>query len=52
MRDKLSELLTGFRKNHNTQQCLMTMLEMWKNTLDKRGYVSAIFMDILKDFVA
>ena len=46
-RDKLSKLLTGFRKNHSTQHCLMSMLEMWKNTLDKGGYVSAIFMDLL-----
>ena len=52
MRDKLSELLTGFRKNHNTQHFLMTMLEMWKNTVGKRGYVSAIFMDLSKAFVA
>ena len=43
MRDKLSKLLTGFRKNHSTQHCLMYMLEMWKNTLDKGGYVSATF---------
>ena len=27
MNDKLSLLLTGFRKNHNTQHCLLTMLE-------------------------
>ena len=48
MRDKLSKLLTtSFRKNHSTQHCLMAMLEMWKNALDK-GYVSAIFMDLSK----
>ena len=50
MRDRLSKLLTGFRKNHSTQHCLMSMLEMWKNTLDKGGYVSAIFMDLSKAF--
>ena len=49
MRDKLSKLLTGFRKNHSTQHCLMSMLEMWKNTFDKGGYVSAIFMDLSKE---
>ena len=47
MRDKLSKLLTGFRKNHSTQHCL---IEMWENTLDKGGYVSAIFMDLSKAF--
>ena len=43
MRDKLSKLLTGFRKNHSTQHCLMSMLEMWKNTLGKEGCISAIY---------
>ena len=28
MRDKLLKLLTGFRKNHSTQHCLMSMLKM------------------------
>ena len=50
MRDKLSKLLTGFRKNHSTQHCLMSMLDMWKNTLDNGRYVSAIFMDLSKAF--
>ena len=50
MKDKLSNLLTGFRKNHSTQHCLMCMLEMWKKTLDKGGYVCAIFMDLSKAF--
>ena len=27
MKDKLSKLLTGFRKNHSTQHCLINMLE-------------------------
>ena len=50
MKDKLSNLLTGFRKNHNTQHCLMSMLERWKKTLHKGGYVCAIFMDLSKAF--
>ena len=50
MKDKLSSLLTGFRKNHSTQHCLMCMLEMWKKTLDNGGYVCAIFMDLSKAF--
>ena len=28
----------------------MSMLDMWKNTLDNGGYVSAIFMDLSKAF--
>ena len=50
MEDKLSKLLTVFRKNHSTQHCLINMLEKWKNTLDKRGFVCAMFMDLSKTF--
>ena len=35
MQDKLSKLITGFRKSHGTQHSLMTMLEKWKSALDK-----------------
>ena len=49
MQDKLSNLLTGFRKNHSTQHCLMCMLEIWKDMFDKRGYVCAMFMDLSKN---
>ena len=48
MKDKLSNLLIGFRKNHNTQHCLTNLLERWKKTLDKGGYIFAIFMDLSK----
>ena len=50
MEDKLSKLLTGFRKNHSTQHCLINMLEKWKNTLDKGGFVCAMFIDLSKAF--
>ena len=50
MEDKLSKLLTGFRKNHSTQHFLTNMLEKWKNTLDKGGFVCAMFMDLSKVF--
>ena len=50
MQDKLSNLLTDFRKNHSTQHCLMYMLENQKNMLDKGGYVCAMFMDLSKAF--
>ena len=29
MKDKLSSLLIGFRKNHSTQHCLLCILEKW-----------------------
>ena len=50
MQDKLSNLLTGFRKNHSTQRCVVYRLEIWKNMLDKGRYVSAMFMDLSKAF--
>ena len=46
----LSNLLTGFRKNHNTQHSLLKMLESFKEALDKGNSVSAIFMDLSKAF--
>merc|ERR1711963_1362875 len=48
--NKLSEYLTGFRKNHGTQHSLISMLENWKNALDKDGFVCALFMDLSKAF--
>ena len=50
MEDKLSKLLSGFRKNHSTQHSPVDMLEKWKNTLDKGGFVCVIFMDLSKAF--
>ena len=47
---KLSNLLTGFRENHSTSYCLMYMLEIWINMLNKGGYVCAVFMDLSKTF--
>ena len=34
--------------NHSTQQCLFSMLEKWKNTLGKVGFVCAIFIYLSK----
>ena len=50
MEDKFLKLLTGFRKNHTTQNCLVNILEKWKNTLDKSGFVYTIFMDLSETF--
>ena len=44
----LSNLLTGFRKNLNTQHCLLKMLKIWKEALDKGKFVDTIFMDVSK----
>ena len=45
-----SNLLTGFRKNHNTQHSLLKMLESFKEALDKGNSASVIFMDLSKAF--
>ena len=50
MSNKLSNKLSGFRKNYNTQYCLTYMLEKWKNTLEKGKHVGAVFMDLSKAF--
>ena len=50
MEKKLSKLLKDFRKNHSTQHYLVNMLEKWKNTLDKGGFVYGIFMEFSKAF--
>ena len=50
MTDKLAHSITGFRKSHGTQNSLVVMLEKWKGALDKREYVSALFMDLSKAF--
>ena len=46
----VSNLLSRFRKKHNTQHCLLKMLEKWKEALDKGNFVDAIFMDLSKAF--
>ena len=50
MEGKLSKFLTGYRKNLSTQHCLVNMLEKWKSTFDKGGFVCAMFMDLSKAF--
>ena len=50
MADKLAHSITGIRKSHGTQNSLVMMLEKWKRALDKREYISALFMDLSKAF--
>ena len=46
----LSNLLTGFCKNHNAQHFLLKMLESFKEALDKGNSVSGIFHGLLQSF--
>ena len=45
-----SNVLTGFRKNHGTQNDLIKMIELWKKALDENKNIGAIFMDLSKAF--
>ena len=40
----------GFRKGFNSQHCLATMLEKWRETIDKGDCFEALLTDLLKDF--
>ena len=42
----LSNLITEFCKNHNTQHCLLKILKRGKEALDRSDFVDAIFMDL------
>ena len=50
MQSKFSKHLTGFRKNHSTQNALVVMIEKWKTILNKKLKVGARFMDLPKAF--
>ena len=46
MENKFSKYLTGFRKNHNTQNSLLKMIESWKAKLNNGSKVGVIIMDL------
>ena len=47
LQDKLPNLITGFRTK---KDCVMYMLEVWKNMLDKGEHVCAMFIVLWKPF--
>ena len=50
MENYLSPFLFGFRKPHSREQCLNTMLENWKKSLDSKKQVGAVLTDLSKAF--
>ena len=46
----LSKYQCGFRKHFSSQQCLILMLEKWKETLDRKGVSGALLTDQSKAF--
>ena len=50
MQNIFSKYPTGFRKNHNTQNSLLRMIESWKVRLNNGSKVGVIIMDLSKGF--
>ena len=46
----LSPYLFGFRRGHNTEQCLLLMIEEWKKALDNKHKAGAVLTDLSKAF--
>ena len=46
----LSKYQCGFRKNYNSQHCLLVMLERWKRCLDNKGSAGVLLTDLSKAF--
>ena len=50
MKDKLSPLLCGYRKQFSTQHALLRLIEKWKKCLDKNGTIATVLMDLSKAY--
>ena len=50
VKEYLSAYLCGYRKGFSTKQALLSLLERWKNVLDKKGYGGAVLMGLSKTF--
>ena len=48
VQEYLSPYLRGYRKGFSTQQALLSLIERWKNVLDKKGYAGSVLMDLSK----
>ena len=50
MENKFSKYLTGFRKNHNTQNSLLRIIESWKAKLNNESKVGVTIIGLIKSF--
>ena len=50
MQNKFLKYLTGFRKNYNTQNSLLRMIESWKVRLNNGSKIGVTIMDLSKAF--
>ena len=46
----LSPYLCGYRKGYSGQHALLSMIEKWKMSRDKRGHAGGVLMDLSKAF--
>ena len=46
----LSPYVFGYRTGHNSEQCLMVMIELWKKALDEHKVAGAVLTDLSKAF--
>ena len=46
--DFLPHYLCDYRKTYNTHHALLAVIVKWKNNLDDKGFVGAVFMDLSK----
>ena len=51
MQKKFSKCLTSFRKNNNTQNSVLRMIESWKFRLNNGSKVGVIIMDFSKALI-
>ena len=50
MENKFFKYVTGFRKNHNTQNSTLKMIKSWKAKLNNGSKIEVIIMDLSKAF--
>ena len=50
MENKFSKYLTGFRKNHNTQNSLLRIIGSWKAKLNNESKVGVTIIGLIKSF--
>ena len=48
--DYFSDFLCGYRQGFSTQPVLIKLIESWRQSLDSRGYINAVLMDLSKAF--
>ena len=50
MEDKISNYVTAFQKSNESHHSLVIRLERWKQAIDKRKYISVMYMNLSKAF--